>query len=64
MTEINKYIPKKRLYTIPEAAEYLGHSIWGIRSLIWGKVLPVVRYGRRQYLDLYDLNKFIEKNKS
>jgi len=59
----NSYIPRKRLYTIKEAAEYLGHTVWGIRSLIWGKVLPVVKHGRKQFLDLYDLEKFIESNK-
>ena len=54
----------KRLYTIKEAAEYLGHTVWGIRTLIWGKTFPVVRYGRKQWIDIYDMEKFIEKNKN
>lgn len=62
--EINKYIPTKRLYSVKEAAEYLGHTIWGIRSLIWSKTMPVVQTGRKQYLDLYDLESFIDTNKS
>jgi hypothetical protein len=61
--KINEYIPRKRLYTIPESAEYLGHTEWGVRSLIWAKKLPVVRHGRKQWLDIYDLDNFIEKNK-
>ena len=27
---------QKRLYTLKEAAEYLGRSEWGMRELIWG----------------------------
>ncbi len=26
---------QNRLYSLPEAAEYLGRSEWGIRRLIW-----------------------------
>ena len=64
MAEIqNKLIPKKRLYTVQESAEYLGHTVWGIRSLIWSKALPVVQRGRKQFIDLYDMNKFIDDNK-
>jgi len=62
--ETNAYIPRKRLYTIPEAAEYLGHTVWGIRSLVWGKKLPVVKHGRKQFLDLHDMDQWIEKNKN
>jgi len=63
MNNTNSYIPRKRLYTVKEAAEYLGHTVWGIRSLVWSKTLPVVQHGRKQFLDLFDLNAFIEKNK-
>ncbi len=55
--------PRKRLYSVPESAEYLGHTLWGLRSLIWAKKLPVVQYGRKQWIDLKDLDDFIEKNK-
>ncbi len=53
----------KRLYAIPEAAEYLGHKIWGVRTLIWSGKLPVVQHGRKMFLDLKDLDAFIESNK-
>jgi len=62
--ESNSYIPRKRLYTVAEAAEYLGHTVWGLRSLIWSKTLPVVQNGRKQFVDIFDLNTFIEKNKN
>jgi excisionase family DNA binding protein len=56
--------PRKRLYTIPEAAEYLGRSPWAVRSLIWSGKLPAVRDGKRILLDVYDLDRWIEANKA
>jgi excisionase family DNA binding protein len=55
---------RKRLLTIPEAGEYLGRSTWSIRELIWAGSLPIVRVGRRIHLDIYDLNEWIERNKT
>ena len=56
----------KRLYTLKEAAEYLGRSEWGMRELIWSQVIPVVKQCRcrKMYLDINDLDDFIEKNKT
>jgi len=54
---------KKRLYSIPEAAEYLGRSVWSVRELIWKGSLPSVREGRRVHLDIFDLERWIEMNK-
>ena len=56
----------KRLYTLKEAAEYLGRSVWGVRDLIWSQLIPVVKQhgSRKQYLDVNDLNEFIERNKA
>ena len=55
----------KRLYTLPEAAHYLGRSLWSLRSLIWSGALPVVRSerGRKLYVDVQDLEAFISKSK-
>lgn len=55
--------PRKRLYTIPEAADYLGRSVWSIRRLIWGGVLPSVRVQGRVHLDVADMDKLIERSK-
>jgi excisionase family DNA binding protein len=57
---------RKRLYTLKEAAEYLGRSEWAMRELIWAAKLPVVRPngGRKIFLDIEDLNGFIAQNKS
>ena len=55
----------KRLYTVKEAAMYLGRSTWGVRELIWTGRIPVVRpEGRKIFLDILDLEKFIDQNKS
>ena len=56
----------KRLYTIKEAALYLGRTGWGVRELVWSRELPVITSGRggKQYIDVYDLDEWIAKNKS
>lgn len=53
----------KRLYSIPEAAQYLGRSTWSVRRLVWSGELPEVRAGRRVHLDIKDIDAFIEMNK-
>lgn len=57
---------QKRLYTLKESARYLGRSEWGMRELIWAGKLPVVREkgGRKIFLDISDLDQFINENKS
>jgi excisionase family DNA binding protein len=57
---------QKRLFTLKEAAQYLGRSVWSMRELIWAGVIPVVRQegGRKIYLDKIDLDSFVEKNKT
>ena len=54
----------KRLYTLKEASTYLGRSVWGVRELIWAGKIPVVRDGRRIFIDILDLERFVEMNKS
>ncbi len=53
----------KRLYTLHEAAIYLGRSTWSVRRLIWKGELPSVRAGGRVHVDVNDLDAFVEKNK-
>jgi hypothetical protein len=54
----------KRLYSLKEAARFLGRSEWGMRELIWAKKIPVVREVRKIYLDVNDLNEYINRNKA
>ena len=53
----------KRLYDLKSAAEYLGRPVWGVRELVWAGKLPVVRDGKKQYVDLFDMDHYIERNK-
>lgn len=54
----------KRLYSVSEAAQYLGRSSWSVRRLIWSGEMPAVRVGRRIHLDVKDMDTFIERNKA
>ena len=54
----------KRLYNLKEASVYLGRSVWSVRELIWAGKIPVVRDGRRIFIGILDLEKFVEENKS
>jgi excisionase family DNA binding protein len=57
-------LPVKRLYTVKESAVYLARPVSSIRTLIWKGLLPVVKdEGRRMYLDIKDLDTYINKNK-
>ena len=53
----------RRLYDIKAVADYLGIPPYSVRTLIWNGLLPCVRIGRRQYLDLRDVDRFIESQK-
>ena len=55
----------KRLYTLKEAAQYLGRSEWSMRELIWAGEVPVVKGAGRskQYLDINDLDAYVNRNK-
>jgi len=53
----------KRLYTLKEAGFYLGRSEYSIRSLIWSGGLPVVKHGKKQWVDILDLDSYVERNK-
>ena len=55
--------PTKRLYSIKEAACYLGRSVWGLREMLWAGKLPYIKDGRRILLDIDDLNAWIDENK-
>jgi hypothetical protein len=56
----------KRLYTIREAAAYLGRTEWGVRDLVWSREIPVVKGTSRRkiYLDIYDLEAYVTRNKT
>jgi len=53
----------KRLYDLKEAATYLGRPVFSVRGLIWNGALPVIKDGRKLYLDIFDMDTYIEGNK-
>jgi excisionase family DNA binding protein len=53
----------KRLLTLKETAHYLGRSVWSVRELIWKGSIPYIQDGRKHYLDIRDLETYIETHK-
>jgi hypothetical protein len=55
----------QRLFTLKQAAAYLGRSEWAMRDLIWKQLIPVVKNsgGRKIFIDIRDLDDYVEKNK-
>ncbi len=56
--------PVKRLYSVPEAACYLGRTVDGLREMVWAGKLPHIKDGRRVLLDVRDMDAYIEANKT
>jgi len=55
---------KPRLLTVEEAGRYLGRSRESVQHLIAEGKLPTVRADRRVFLDIRDLDAWIETNKT
>lgn len=55
--------PAKRLLDVKGAGEYLSRSVWGIRELMYKGILPYVKFDRRIYFDIHDLDEVIEQHK-
>ena len=54
----------KRLYSLPEAAHYMGRTPWSMRELIWKGSIPIVREGKRIFVDIADMDAYVAKHKS
>lgn len=54
----------KRLFTLREAGVYLGRSEYSVRCLIWDREIPVIKTGKKQWIDLRDMDAWIEKSKT
>lgn len=54
-----------RLLPLKKAADYMGLTVWAMRERIWAGQIPVVQFpnGRKQYIDIQDLDKLIQNNK-
>jgi len=44
---------------------YIGLTTWAMRERIWAGQIPVVQFpgGRKQYIDINDIEAFIQSNK-
>jgi hypothetical protein len=55
-----------RLLPLKKAADYIGLTVWALRERIWAGDIPVVKFpgGRKQFVDIKDIEAFIERNKT
>ena len=56
-------IPVRGLYSLKDAAVYLGRPKAAVRELIWSGRLPYIQDGRKMYVDLYDIEQYIQDTK-
>ena len=58
-------VPDLCLLPIKQAAKWLGLTVWRLRERIWAGQIPVVQFpgGRKMFIDVKDLEAFIQKNK-
>ncbi len=54
---------QKRLYSVEEAALYLVRSPWTIAEMTRTGAIPFIQHGKRKFLDLHDLDRWIDNNK-
>jgi excisionase family DNA binding protein len=59
-----KLMLQQRLYSVEHAAIYLGTTAWGVREMYYDEKIPCVRNGRRVFLDVKDMDAWIERNKT
>lgn len=53
----------KRLLSIKEAGIYLSRSPWTVAEMVRTGKLPYLKDGKRKFLDIQDINNWIETNK-
>jgi hypothetical protein len=53
-----------RLLSLKSAATYLGCAFWAVRELCWARELKPIRIGKRDCIDIVDLNAWIERKKN
>jgi excisionase family DNA binding protein len=55
---------RARMLNVKQAAEYLGATVWFVRTECWADRLKSVRFGNRQLIDVVELDKYIERAKA
>jgi hypothetical protein len=56
--------PLQRLFSLKEASIFLGRSLWSTRELVWAGKIPIVRDGKRIFVDIADLEEYVVKHKT
>jgi excisionase family DNA binding protein len=54
---------ESRMMNVKQAAAYLNTTVWFVRTLIWNRRIPFVKFGNRLLLDKKDLDAFIDRQK-
>jgi hypothetical protein len=54
---------KKRLLTVNEAASYIGRTIEATKKLYYKNHFPIVKADGRVFIDIQDLDRWIEQSK-
>jgi hypothetical protein len=62
-TDCAHNVPIKRLYSIKELVTEIGATEWFWRSQIWDGQLPCVQVGRKIFVDVQDIENFINNHK-
>jgi len=52
------------LLNIKDAAAYLSATVWFLRSLVWERRIPFVKFGNRYCFDRADLDRFVDAEKT
>lgn len=55
---------RPRLLTVEQAASYIGRTREGVQHLIASGKLPCVKADRRNFVDVRDIDAWIDQNKS
>jgi len=50
-----------KLLNVKAAATYIGLTAWQVRSLVWDCAIPRVLVGRRLYVAVEDLDKWVRE---
>jgi excisionase family DNA binding protein len=56
--------PGPRMLNVRAAAEYLGATVWFVRTIAWEKKIRSVIFGNRLLFDRADLDAFIDRAKA
>jgi len=53
----------KRLLSLKHAAGYMDCGVYKVREMIWSGQIPIVRDGREIFLEVRDLDRYIDSKK-